>query len=222
MLMQNEEIRVAKEKARRDLYIEYREHHEATIRSIAGLLYILHGIEKIADQNPIPTISTLKTYPTIPSHIKKDMFQNNGDVLRIAFKGWVDEVYQINEAHRHRVASIHREENKITKLHPDDYIPPEEDFLGDFRRIRNDFIHSGRASEEWTGKCKILKWFTPPGKIVFSMDHVLEYLIRTHLIHYETDLGREYVWKLKEETENIFVSPYIIDVHQSLFTVSWA
>lgn len=207
---EQQKIEAAQEKARRDLEVIYREHHADTIRATAALLYILHGIESIASQAPNPTIYSLKTYPVIPPHIKKDMFKNNGDVQRVAFKGWVDEVYQINERRRHKVKNVYVEENKVTKLHPDgkSYIRPEQDFLGDFRRIRNDLIHTGRATEEWTGKCKVLKWFTPPGKIVLNIDHVLEYLLQTDQIFYETDLKGEYVWKLKEETQDLFLSSH--------------
>lgn len=195
-----------------------REYEEEVIRSVAGLFYLLQGIENLNFEDTLPTISSLKTYPVLPSSIKAS--QKKEDVLRIAFKGWVDEVFQLNERLRHKEKEVYIEENRITKLHPDDkgYIPPELDFLGDFRHIRNDFIHSGRASVGETGKCKVLKWFAPPEKIVFTVNHVLEFLIETNQIQYENNLKKDSVWKLRKDVQNIFLIPHtkLISIRTSI------
>jgi len=49
--------------------------------------------------------------------------------------------------------------------------------FGDLRRIRNDIIHNGgTASEKWTGKCRVLRWFVPGHPIAIKAEHVAEFM----------------------------------------------
>ena len=92
------------------------------------------------------------------------------------FKGWVCEVFNgIWESRRHRLKEIIGEAA----------VPPSIDIMGDFRHIRHDFIHTGKATDKHCGKCKVLKWFKPQEPIVFKSDYVLDFLHQmAHMIYF--------------------------------------
>ena len=97
---------------------------------------------------------------------------------QLAFKGWVEQVFNIIWERQFRGDSY-----KSLQL-PDDLegkatlhkIRPKMDVAGDLRRIRNDLVHTGVASVGETGKCKILDWFKPGDPMVFSTNHVFDFL----------------------------------------------
>ena len=90
---------------------------------------------------------------------------------QVAFKGWIEEVFFLWE-------SQYRNQLRDVILSPQGRkaLRPQNDVIGDLRRIRNDLIHSGKASQQWTGKCEILKWFQPDECIILGMRHVIDLL----------------------------------------------
>ena len=97
---------------------------------------------------------------------------------QIAFKGWVEQVYNIIWERQFRGESY-----KSLQLPSDlqetatlDKYRPKMDVVGDFRLVRNDLVHTGVATHSQTGKCKILEWFQPDELMVFSTDHVFDFL----------------------------------------------
>ena len=99
-----------------------------------------------------------------------DFLARNGETEQLAFKGWVEQVYNCIWDSDHR--------NKLQdSLEGCGIIPPEADPIGDFRRIRNDLIHKhGLASTKNSGKCKVLTWFKPGEPIILGMRHVFDFL----------------------------------------------
>ena len=152
---------------------------EATV----ALFYLLQGMEiasRIYDKDPDdrkgaqlagPSLSHLRTFPAV-STTGADMLGPNGEATQLAFKGWVADVF----------ATWERARSKTRELLGEEGIRPTVDCMGDFRHIRNDLIHSGFATEEDSGKCKVLKWFKPGERMVLTTDHVFDLLNQMNLI----------------------------------------
>ena len=103
-------------------------------------------------------------------HVPDDeLYGPAGAATQMAYKGWIAEVFGLWE---------NRYRNELQDSLSDDAIPPEMQSLGDLRRIRNDFLHSGSgtATAEWSGRCEVLKWFKTGDRIVFGIRHVLDFL----------------------------------------------
>ena len=154
----------------------------------ASLLYLLQGMEavrarELAPYNALPAVQ--KTYaacfPKVsylgvpltvsgPSFDLNPVLQREGEAEQLAFKGWVEQVYNCVWDARYR--------NEFkTMFEGQDIIRPEGDPIGDLRRIRNDLVHKGGvASAKETGKCKVLTWFQPGETMVLGMRHVLDFL----------------------------------------------
>ena len=152
---------------------------EATV----ALFYLLQGME-IASQlyeEPQenegerviagPYLAHLKTFPCV-STTGLDMLGPMGVAVQLAFKGWVADIYHKWERSRHKTKELIGEEG----------IPPEVDCMGDFRHIRNDLVHSGYGTEKESGKCKVLKWFKPGERMMFTTEHVFDLLNQMNLI----------------------------------------
>ena len=97
---------------------------------------------------------------------------------QIAFKGWVEQVYNIIWESQFRGESYKSLQlpNDLQETATLDKCRPKMDVIGDLRLIRNDLIHTGVATRSRTGKCKILEWFQPGDLMVFSTDHVFDFL----------------------------------------------
>lgn len=147
-----------------------------TVKATASLFYLLQGIGLI-HRNPFPIHPDLKVFPILPGQEINSLFLPDQGITQAAFKAWVCEVFDgIWEYHR----------NHLKKVFGENTIPPETDFMGDFRHVRNDFIHAGRATKKGCGRCKVLNWFKPPESIIFKLDHVLEFL---HQMDFITQFG---------------------------------
>ena len=161
-------------------------------KATVALFYLLQGIE-IANaffaQSPRdegsmppslagPILGHLRAFPAV-STTGPDMLGPNGEAVQLAFKGWVAEIYEKWEKSR----------TKTRELLDDEGIRVEVDCMGDFRHIRNDLIHSGFATEEESGKCKVLKWFKPGERITLTTDHVFDLLNQMNLIRLPIQLN---------------------------------
>lgn len=158
--------------------------HKAT----ASLMYLLQGMESVRNSE-LPSFNRLwkEAHPGTPQNFPKppavdarlefvgpafdlnDLLQREGPVEQMAYKGWIEEVYFLWD-HRYRKAMR-------DGLQASDAIAPRADAPGDLRLIRNDLIHKGGiASEESSGRCKVLRWFEPGEPIVLGMRHVFDFL----------------------------------------------
>ena len=156
-------------------------------RATASLMYLLQGMESVRnieltpynDMNPdhqqfaacfpkLPYVD-VPLCMSGPGFDLNDVLCREGDAEQLAYKGWVEQVYFLWES---------RFRNEMMEgLQGPDIIRPEGVAFGDFRLIRNDLIHNnGVASERYSGRCKVLKWFKPGEHIVMGMHHVLDFL----------------------------------------------
>ena len=157
-------------------------------RATASLLYLLQGMEavrasELAPYNRLPPAQ--KTYAACfskvsyvavpltlsgPSFDLNEVLRREGEAEQLAFKGWVEQVYNCIWDSRYR-------NDLKTMTEGRDAIRPESDPLGDLRRIRNDLVHKGAvASADGAGKCTVLTWFKPGEIMVLGMRHVLDFL----------------------------------------------
>ena len=167
-------------------------------QATASLLYLLQGMEtvrahELAHYNALSTVH--KTYaacfPKVsyipvtlsmsgPSFDLDRILRHEGEAEQLAFKGWLEEVYNSIWEGKYR--------NYLKKMFEGkDIIRPEGDPMGDLRHIRNDMVHNAAvASIGETGKCKVLTWFHPGDPMDLGMRHVLDFLnqmgfMTTHL-----------------------------------------
>ena len=156
-------------------------------RATASLFYLLQGMETVRKeelaaydivkpaQRPFAPCFAKLSYLPVPLSMSGTGFDLNyvlrreGEAEQMAFKGWVEQVYFLWE-------SQFRNQLK-ERLRGADIIRPEGDAIGDFRLVRNDLIHNdGVASSEYSGKCRVLNWFTPGEPIIIGTRHVLDFL----------------------------------------------
>ena len=156
-------------------------------KATASLMYLLQGMESVRNSelspyNELPPSQQQfaacfpkLSYVVVPLSMSGIGFDHNsvlereGEAEQLAFKGWVEQVYFLWES---------RFRNELKDAHEGPgIIRPEGDAIGDFRLIRNDLIHNnGEASEEYSGRCRILNWFKPGDDIVLGMRHVFDFL----------------------------------------------
>ena len=157
-------------------------------RATASLMYLLQGMEAVRSKElppydgfPSDLKYSFPNYPKPPgidvplmlggpAFDPHDVLDPEGEAEQLAFKGWVEEVYNHIWEAKYR--------NSFGEgFEGDDLIRPEADAWGDLGYVRNDLIHnSGVASSKETGRCKLLKWFKPNDRIVLGMRHVLDFL----------------------------------------------
>ena len=118
-----------------------------------------------------PSLNNLSNFPIIyPFNVDK-ILHSEGDAAQLAYKGWVVDIYSEWEV------KFRRDSSKLAQeLGEEGYIPLEIDVIGDLRHIRNDLVHTGIATEEHTGKCRVLNWYSVGDKIALSMNHVFDFL----------------------------------------------
>ena len=119
---------------------------------------------------PLPGLPGLCISPCIGGTSDDDLYGETGAAVRIAFKGWVLEVFDGIWEHNYR--------EKMRNMHAGDGgFQPQLDVLGDLRLIRNDIVHNNSvASKGSTGQCKVLEWFEPGDGITLEIRHVLDFL----------------------------------------------
>ncbi len=156
-------------------------------RATASLMYLLQGMESVRktelapynginpEHRQVAASFPKLSYVDVPLCVSgpgfdlNDVLRREGDAEQLAYKGWVEQVYFLWES---------RFRNEMNEgLQGPDTIRPEGDTIGDFRLIRNDLIHNnGVASVEYSGRCKVLKWFKPGERIILGMHHALDFL----------------------------------------------
>ena len=140
---------------------------------IAAHVYVPSPEEKNRAQLTVegPRLSFLKTFPAV-STTGLEMLGPSGAAAQLAFKGWVADIF--NQWEKSRA--------KTRRLLGDEGVYPQVKCMGDFRHIRHDLIHSGSATKEHSGKCKVLRWFEPGQRMILTTDHVFDLLNQMNLI----------------------------------------
>ena len=165
--------------------------HYEVMETTSALLCLLQGMELLKpahSREDAPRRSEIERCPSIPdllhlnatigveipSSKSTGIINRGGLAEQIAFKGWVEQVYNIIWERQFRGESY-----KSLQLPSDlegratlDKCRPKMDAVGDLRLIRNDLVHTGVA----TAKCKTLRWFKRGEVMVFSTDHVFDFL----------------------------------------------
>ena len=160
---------------------------------MASILYLKGREEQWSKQMSIagPLLAHLKTFPAV-STTGPDMLGPGGEAVQLAFKAWVADIYGKWEKSR----------SETRKLLGDEGIRPEVNCMGDFRHIRHDLVHSGFATKEHSGKCRVLKWFKPGEQMFLMTDHVLDFLNQMGFFKLPTFLndpaaGQIVSWRLR-------------------------
>ncbi|MCY4530441.1 MAG: hypothetical protein OXD46_15605 [Chloroflexi bacterium] len=164
-------------------YIEAGFHYDVNKATVA-LFYLLQGMEiasymyqedpgenRVQQSLAGPRLTHLKTFPAV-STTGMDMLGPNGEAVQLAFKGWVADIFNKWEKSRAKTRELLGEEG----------IPVEVECMGDFRHIRHDLIHSGSATKDHSGKCRVLKWFKPGEQMILTTGHVFDLLNQMSLI----------------------------------------
>ena len=157
-------------------------------QATASLLFLLQGMEtvrarELTPYNALPAVQ--KTYaacfPKVsylgvplsmsgPASDPNRILRREGEAEQLAFKGWVEQVYNCVWDARYR-------NDLKTMFEGQNIIRPEGDPMGDLRHIRNDLVHKAAvASADETGECKVLTWFQPGETMVLGIRHVLDFL----------------------------------------------
>ena len=161
-------------------------------KATVALFYLLQGMEvasQVFAQKPDdqlkpqlsvegPRLAHLKTFPAV-STTGPSMLGPYGEAVQLAFKGWVADIYGKWEKSR----------SKTRTLLGDEGIRTEVGCMGDLRHIRHDLIHSGSATRDHSGKCKVLRWFNPGQRMIITTDHVFDLLNKMNLITTPIKLG---------------------------------
>ena len=146
-------------------------------KATVALFYLIQGMETAStafDNGQTgpgltvagPRLAHLRTFPAV-STVGVAMLGPLGGSIQLAFKGWIVDIVGIWERSRSETRDIVGNEG----------IRPEVGCMGDFNKIRNDLLHnSGVASKERSGKCEVLKWFKPGERMLFTTNHVFDFL----------------------------------------------
>ena len=144
--------------------------------------YVAPGV---ASPVMLPGLPELCSSPCINQVPDDDLYGPTGAAAQMVYKGWVAEVFGVWE---------NRFRKELQATLGQNTIRPEMQAFGDLRYIRNDLFHNnGTASTERSGKCEILKWFTPGERIVLGTRHVFDFLNQTGVLslgHAHDDASR--------------------------------
>ena len=189
-------------------------------RATASLLYLLWGMELVRSNEPflynrhdqlspddqkfalcfqrLSYVDVPLSLTGISSDLNK-LLEREGEAEQLAFKGWVEEVYNSIWESRLRDELRDRLRDELRETLKDFEITLKVDVLGDLRHIRNDLVHNkGIASEDEAGKCKVLKWFGPGDHIILGMHHVFDFLnqlgFMTMRLSYKKFLSGTIIW----------------------------
>lgn len=158
-------------------------------------MYLLEGMEQVRQRVQVaydqlaPNVRSMAVCPPVLSYVDiplvengprvdlNDIWGREGDAEQLAFRGWVEEIY--NRVWESDLRNAMRASFKAGNA-----IRPTTVALGDLRHIRHDLVHSsGVASADETGKCAVLKWFRPGDHMLLTMGHVLDFLNEMNMLN---------------------------------------
>lgn len=148
------------------------------LEASAMLLYVLSSSAQYQPQIYVmPSVTrglflpglSLCCLPCITGRTDDQLIGQQGVAVQMVYTGWVATVFACWE---------NRFRSEVqTAIKADDSVRPQMEAFGDLRHIRNDLLHNkGVASMGHTGKCKVLRWFKSGDKMVFSTQHVFDFL----------------------------------------------
>ena len=154
------------------------------LQATAMLLFLLSSIAVSRRQHyegpgrtmgiSLPGLPEICLTPAIFNVPDDELYGPTGVAVQMAYKGWLTEVFGLWK---------NRFRGEWQDSVGEGAIPPELDAFGDLRHIRNDLVHSAdRASQEHSGKCATLKWFSPGDPMVFRTWHVFDFLNQTGVL----------------------------------------
>ena len=143
---------------------------------------------------------------------------------QLIYRGWIISTIRAWESYRSQIAKQGFDPKMdIQKI--------QQRALGDLNKIRNSFIHgSGIVGQDRKCRikdCKVLKWFDPGDKLIFTIMHVFDFLHHLCLLNAfqlkvkksDTDLpDSQLVWLLKKGTISQPQGRKIISVEDSGIT----
>ena len=187
-------------------------------RATASLMYLLQGMESVRnrelpsyDELPSARRGSFSSFAKPPgvdvllvlsgqSFDPHDMLDPEGEAEQLAFKGWVEQVYN------HIWEAQYRNQLKDA-LGGGNAIRPLGQPFGELGLIRNDLIHNkGIASADKTGRCTLLRWFKPGDRIVLGMHHVFDFLNQMAFMNLVGGFvagGPYATWSIIEVSENV-------------------
>ena len=168
-------------------------------KATVSLMFLLQAMEMLRNSGTLPRVGfpakgvtqyfgelpRLSLFGVSPNFTGMDfnrLLERESEAEQLAFKGWIVQVY--NAAWESQYRNAIKETFEV-----DGVIRPKVDVIGDLRRIRNDVVHNAIASEEETGKCKVLRWFKPGEPMILGMRHVFDFLNQLGLMSTSLVLG---------------------------------
>ena len=165
------------------------EFYVLALESTSKLFHLLRGAELILMEegekvrnsvynanSPSRLLVRLASHQHNWRHTLEEEYGPEGRLTQLAYVGWVAEVSGHWEASRAKSPNIKRKGKPGWGAK----VP----LMGDFVKMRNDLIHhQAVASHDNTGKCEVLKWFTPGDQMVFALDHVIEFLHQSGMLY---------------------------------------
>ena len=175
----------------------------------AMLMYGLAGVDVYRNASlpqkelvAVPELNGVSLYPTI---LRTTPYHQRGPQVspeQIVYTGWVDHVYGLWE---HKYRNALRAAFEASSV--DDAIRPEVPVMGDFRHVRNDFVHGGVATAEHSGLCTTLRWFTVGDDIALNFGHVMDFLNHIGALGRELRVTegetRIHLWRLRGGEEQL-------------------
>ena len=184
-------------------------------KTTVSLMFLLQSLELLRSSGTLPRVSfptpgvtaytgdmpRLPLFGISPNFRGMDfnqLLECEGEAEQLAFKGWVEQIYNIAWESNYR--NVVRD-----SFEGDGIIRPRIDAVGDLRLIRNDLIHTGIASEENCGRCETLKWFDVGDSMVLGMRHVFDFLNQMGLMTTSLIIGENdavFSWDLNSPDDN--------------------
>ena len=137
----------------RDIGSVYHAFVSEILRATTSLFHLLAGMRFVRQRNvslPLGTICVAElpqlAVSTGVSQSEVDrLLGTEGRAEQLAFKGWVEEVFQLWEAEYR---------NELQRVLSPEATRPSSDPLGDLRLIRNDLVHAGKATAAGSGSAR--------------------------------------------------------------------
>ena len=183
-------------------FFDIREATTMLMYGLAGIDVYRNASVPHKDLVAVPELLGVNLYPTILRTTPYHQLGPQADPSQIVYKGWMDHIYALWE---HKYRNELRAAFKASGVQ--DAIRPQVSVMGDFRHIRNDFVHDGVAKAEHSGLCTNLRWFSIGDEIALNFGHVMDFLNHVGALDRELQVvggePRIHVWRLRGSEEDL-------------------